>query len=401
MAIASTDMAASPLSATQACDAGMRALFVLSNLGRGGSETKIVRLVNSLRARGVSTGIAYLNAPEDLRAELDPAVPLWHLGRRGKVSLAAIGALRSIVDSHKPSVLLAVNLYPALYITLAVLGMTNRPRTVGLINTSEFRSGGGWQASFYRPLLRRFDRTVYGCEAQRAYWHSVLRYPSERSMVLYNGVDPEHFMPDETEVRRHDERRRLGVPPDGFVVGTVGRLFREKNQAVLIDAVAELRRRRINAFALIIGEGYLRGELERRAAALGIGQQVIFAGQMRDVRPALCAMDVFVLPSIQVETFSNAALEAMAMGRAVVLSEIGGAAEMVSSGVDGFTLDRTELDSRLAPLLAELHEKAELRQSIGRAARKRVLREFSQSCMVAGYATLIEELAQEPFRGFS
>ena len=87
------------------------------------------------------------------------------------------------------------------------------------------------------------------------------------------------------------------------------------------------------------------------------------------------------------------------MGRAVVLSEIGGAAEMVSSGVDGFTLDRTELDSRLAPLLAELHEKAELRQSIGRAARKRVLREFSQSCMVAGYATLIEELAQEPFRG--
>ena len=99
-----------PLSATQACDVGIRALFVLSNLGRGGSETKIVRLVNSLRARGMSTGIAYLNAPEDLRAELDPAIPLWHLGRRGKLSLAAIGALRSIVDSHKPSVLVAVNL---------------------------------------------------------------------------------------------------------------------------------------------------------------------------------------------------------------------------------------------------------------------------------------------------
>jgi glycosyltransferase involved in cell wall biosynthesis len=190
----------------------MRALFRALEPGRGGSETKIVRLVNSLRARGVSTGIAYLNAPEDLRAELDPAVPLWHLGRRGKVSLAAIGALRSIVDSYKPSVLLAVNLYPALYITLAVLGMTNRPahgRPDQYVRVSQWR----WvQASFYRPLLRRFDRTVYGCEAQRAYWHSVLRYPSERSMVLYNGVDPEHFMPDETEVRRHDERRRLGVP---------------------------------------------------------------------------------------------------------------------------------------------------------------------------------------------
>jgi glycosyltransferase involved in cell wall biosynthesis len=388
-------MAAAPLSATQACDAGIRALFVLSSLERAGSETKIVRLVNSLRARGVSAGLAYLNAPEDLRGELDPAVPHWNLQRRGKLSLAAVGALRSIVESHKPSVLLAVNLYPALYVTLAVLGMTNRPRTVGLINTSEFRAGAGWQASFYRPLLRRFDRTVYGSESQRVHWHSVLRYPSERSMVLYNGVDPAHFMPDQTQVRRHDERRRLGVPPHGFVVGTVGRLAPEKNQAVLIDAVAELRRRRIDAFVLFIGEGGLRGELERRAVALGIRQHVIFAGKMSDVRPALCAMDVFVLPSTHVETFSNAALEAMAMGRAVVLSEIGGATEMVSNGVDGFTLARTELDSRLAPLLAELHEKVELRQSIGRAARERVLREFSQSSMVARYATLIEELGQE------
>jgi glycosyltransferase involved in cell wall biosynthesis len=396
MATASTDIAAAPLSATQACDANIRALFVLSSLARGGSETKIVRLVNSLRARGVLTGVAYLNAPEDLRAELDPAVPLWHLKRRGKLSLAAIGALRSIVGSHKPRVVLAVNLYPALYVAGAVFRMTKRPRTVGLINTSEFRTGTEWQASLYRPLLRRFDRTVYGSESQRTHWHSALRYPSERSMVLYNGVDPAHFVPDETEGRRHDERRRLGVPPHGFVVGTVGRLAREKNQAVLIDAVAELRRRRIDAYALCIGQGGLRGELERRAVALGIGQHVIFAGQMSDVRPALCAMDVFVLPSTQVETFSNAALEAMAMGRAVVLSEIGGATEMVSNGVDGFTLDRTELDSKLAPLLAELHAKVELRQSIGRAARERVLREFSQSCMVAGYATLIEELAQEP-----
>ena len=395
MGIASTGIAAAPLSAAQACDTGMRALFVLSSLARGGSETKVVRLVNSLRARGVPTGVAYLNAPEDLRAELDPAVPLWHLERRGKLSLSAIGGLRSIVRSHKPSVVLAVNLYPALYIAGAMLGMTQRPRTVGLINTSEFRPGTQWQASLYRPLLRRFDRTVYGSESQRVHWQSMLRYPSERSMVLYNGVDPAHFVPDETEAGRNDERRRLGVPPHGFVVGTVGRMAPEKNQAVLIDTVAELRRRGIEAFLLFIGDGALRGELERRVTALGIGQHVIFAGKVSDVRPALRAMDVFVLPSTQVETFSNAALEAMAMGKAVVLSEIGGATEMVSNGVDGFTLDRTELDSRLAPLLAELHAKADLRERIGRAARERVLREFSQSGMVAGYATLIDELGQD------
>jgi glycosyltransferase involved in cell wall biosynthesis len=395
MGTASTGIAAAPLSAAQACDAGMRALFVLSSLARGGSETKVVRLVNSLRARGMSTGVAYLNAPEDLRAELDPAVPLWHLERRGKLSLSAVGALRSIVRSHKPSVVLAVNLYPALYIAGAVLGMTKRPRTVGLINTSEFRAGTEWQASLYRPLLRRFDRTVYGSESQRAHWQSMLRYPGERSMVLYNGVDPAHFVPDETGVRREEERRRLGVPSQAFVVGTVGRMAPEKNQTVLIDAVAELRRRGIEAVLLFIGDGAQRGELERRAEHLGIRQHTIFAGKVSDVRPALDAMDVFVLPSTHVETFSNAALEAMAMGKAVVLSEIGGATEMVSNGADGFTLDRSELDSRLAPLLAELHAKVDLRERIGRTARERVLREYSHSGMVAGYATLIDELAQD------
>jgi glycosyltransferase involved in cell wall biosynthesis len=395
MGSASTGIAAAPLSAAQACDTGMRALFVLSSLARGGSETKVVRIVNSLRARGMSTGVAYLNAPDDLRAELDPSVPLWHLERRGKLSLSAISALRSIVRSHKPDVVLSVNLYPALYIAGAVLGMTKRPRTVGLVNTSEFRAGTQWQASLYRPFLRRFDRTVYGSEAQRVHWQSMLRYPSERSMVLYNGVDPAYFAPDETDVRRNDERRRLGVPPHGFVVGTVGRMAPEKNQAVLIDAVAKLRRRGVEASLLFIGDGALRAELEQRATALGIRQHAIFAGKVSDVRPALGAMDVFVLPSTQVETFSNAALEAMAMGKPVVLSEIGGATEMVSNGIDGYTLDRTELDSRLVPLLEELSAKAELRERIGRAARERVLREFSQSGMVAGYATLIDELGQD------
>jgi glycosyltransferase involved in cell wall biosynthesis len=395
MVTASSNMAAAPQFAAQACDAGIRALFVLSTLARGGSETKTVRLVNSLRSRGVAAGVAYLNAPDDLRAELDPAVPLWHLERRGKFSLAATGALRALVRQHQPSVVLAVNLYAALYVALATLGMANRPRRVGLINTSEFRAGTQWQASFYRPLMRRFDRTVYGSESRRVYWRSVLRYPSERSMVLYNGVDTERFAPGAAAVPGQEERHRLGISQQAFVVGTVGRLAPEKNQAALIDSLAELRRRGIEAVLLLIGQGRLRSELEQRAEAQGVRPQVIFAGQLTDVRPALSAMDVFVLPSTRVETFSNAALEAMSMGTPVVLSDIGGATEMVSNGVEGFTLDRAELASRLAPLLADLHANAELRQRMGRAARERVLREFSHSCMVAGYSDLIDELGKK------
>lgn len=369
--------------------AGVRALFVLSSLGVGGSETKTVRVVNALLRRGVLTGIAYLNEPLDLLHSLDADIPVWYLQRRGKFSPAALRSLRYLIREQRPRVVLAVNLYPALYVSLASLGMSNRPRTVCLINTTQFPQGRQWRASFYRPFMRWFDSTVYGCELQRSVWLSLLRYPQERSSVIYNGVDTEHFVPAAGAARRLEERQRFRIAPQAFVVGTVGRLAPEKNQAALIDAVAELRRRAIDAHLLLVGEGRMREELEMRAAQQGMQPHVTFAGTQRDVRPALSIMDVFVLPSTHVETFSNAVLEAMAMRKPVILSRIGGAAEMVREGVEGFTLGTAELPESLAPLLARLSANVELCERMGEAARNRVAREFSLQTMVAGYASLI------------
>ena len=368
---------------------GTRALFVLSSLSVGGSETKTVRVANELLRRGVTTGIVYLNAPHDLRSALAPGIPVWHLERRGKFSLAAARSLRQLIRKQQPRTVFAVNLYPALYVSLAVVGLSNRPCTVGLINTSEFPPGSEWRASFYRPFLRRFDETVYGCELQRSRWLSLLHYPRERSTVLYNGVDCEHFAPSPVGAQSLCERRRLGIDPESFVIGSIGRLKPEKNQAVLLEAAAELRLRSIPAHLLLVGEGVLREQLEHRAEQLRIRPFVTFAGVQRDVRPALAAMDVFVLPSTHVETFSNAALEAMAMGKPVVLSRIGGAEEMVDEGVEGMTLHAADLRESLAPALAHLHEDAQRRERMGQAARKRVVREFSLQAMVDRYASLI------------
>jgi glycosyltransferase involved in cell wall biosynthesis len=135
----------------------------------------------------------------------------------------------------------------------------------------------------------------------------------------------------------------------------------------------------------------MRGELEQRVAQQAMQAHVTFAGVHGDVRPALSVMDVFVLPSTHVETFSNAALEAMAMRMPVILSRIGGAAEMVREGVEGFTLAPAELAENLAPLLARLFTDGGLRERMGQAARLRVAQEFSLQTMVADYAALIAD----------
>jgi hypothetical protein len=84
----------------------VRALFVLSALAIGGSETKIVRVANELLRRGIPTGIVCLNEPHDLQSALAPAIPVWHMQRRGKFSLATAKALRRLVREQRPSALL-------------------------------------------------------------------------------------------------------------------------------------------------------------------------------------------------------------------------------------------------------------------------------------------------------
>ena len=110
---------------------------------------------------------------------------------------------------------------------------------------------------------------------------------------------------------------------------------------------------------------------------------------MEDVRPVLGAIDLFVLPSVAVESFSNAALEAMSMGRPVILSDVGGAREMIDDGVEGYVVSPTELAARLPALIAALYAEPRKRLHMGQAARARAVNCFSVSAMSAGYCHVL------------
>ena len=366
-----------------------QALFVLNSLAIGGSETKVVRVANGLVGREITAGIAYLKAPHALRDLIQPQVPVKHLDRRGKFSFAALRRLRSLIQGCCPEVILSVNLYPTLYMSLATMGLQKIPRRIALLNTTTLSESDRWRLSFYKPFLQRLDAIVYGCELQRTLWRPLLD-GRENSSVIYNGVDVDRFVPIDNEAERQALRAGFGISPSAFVIGTVGRLAPEKNQKVLIETLARMRKQAVDAHLLIVGEGQLRSNLEQRVAARGLQANVTFVGMLRDVRPALASMDVFVLPSTHIETFSNAALEAMSMAKPVVLSRIGGATEMVADGEQGFTIEVSDLSRELPAVLERLHADPQLRAGLGHAARGRVIHQFSIQTMIDSYVSLIE-----------
>lgn len=362
-------------------------LFVLSCLHVGGSERKIARMANRLREDGMAVGLVLLNGPYTLESTVRRDVPLHKLERRGKFSPRAVWSLRRMIARQRPATVVAVNLYQALYVACATLLMSRRPRTVALVNTSTFRKSG-FMKRLYQTVLSRFDHVVHGSQNQRAFWRTGA-VSDDHSSVIYNGVDSATFEPTVALEAGKRLRASLGVKPGGLLLGTVGRLAPEKNQAVLLDTVRRLRVANVDAHLAIAGGGPLRARLERRAAELEIADRVHFIGEVEDVRPVLSAIDVFVLPSVAVESFSNAALEAMAMARPVILSDIGGAREMIDDGVEGYVVSPTELAARLPALIAALYAEPRKRLQMGRAARERAVCRFSVNAMAAAYRSLI------------
>lgn len=375
-------------SAASQCDV----MFVISALGVGGSERKIVRIASALAASGTRVSMVVLGPPYTLAADLHERITCVQLDRSARLSPRVVRQLQQQLRARRPRTVIAVDLFALLYASTALrAGGCGDPRRVALINTTTFvRKRDRVFMLGYAPLLRGSDLLVFGSGRQRADWTRRYRLGATPGCVIHNGVDLTRFVPSATA--REDARRSLALPGTSVVIGSVGRLAPEKNQLAIITSAAQLHAAGLDVRVLLAGDGPMRAILAGEAARLGMASRLLLAGEVADVRPLLAAMDVFALPSTSVETFSNAALEAMAMGLPVVLSDIGGAREMISEAREGFIVPPGD-DAALADALQKLCRDRTAREQMAAAARARVEQQFAFGRMVEAYRAIIAPAA--------
>jgi glycosyltransferase involved in cell wall biosynthesis len=162
-----------------------------------------------------------------------------------------------------------------------------------------------------------------------------------------------------------ETRRLLGVGPDRFVVGWIGRMTAVKRTDDVVLAVRRLRDRGVDAVLCMVGDGPDRESVERRAHELGIVRDSLFLGYQEDVARFYAAFDALILPSAN-EGTPVSAIEALAGGRPVVATEVGGVPDVVRDGVDGFLVEPGDVDA-MADRLARLAADADLRRRMGEA----------------------------------
>jgi len=204
-------------------------------------------------------------------------------------------------------------------------------------------------------------------------------YPG-RAVVVHNGIDLDDFDVQALRAPAGERRARVGLD-GGPVVGFVGRLTPQKDPLTFLRVVAAVRRVRPDVRAVVVGDGPLRAEVERVAAALGVAPWCRFLGERSDVPALLAAMDVVVLTSVS-EGFPFVVLEAMAMERAVVATAVNGVPEIVEAGVTGRLAPRGDVDALTSATLGVL-DAPDAARRMGQAGRGRVVDRFTAQRMVA------------------
>jgi glycosyltransferase involved in cell wall biosynthesis len=340
----------------------MRVVHVMASGERGGGADHLAGLLPELRQRGVEC-LAVVGAQGPLAVRLEGAgFPVSRLDLLGsRVDPRPVVRLRDTLRLLEPDL---VHCHGTRAAWMVTAGLVPGPWVYTVHGLSYRQSGSfvrrGLRLAAETAVCRRADEVVSVSAADIDDLRRRRAIRADRGVHIPNAVDTERFRPRD----RAETRRRLGIADDAFVVGTVARLVTQKGVGDLVSAVSRLP----GATLVVVGDGPLRGELERQAAADGTA--AVFLGSRDGVEEVLPSFDVFVLPSLW-EGEPIALLEAMASGLPCVATATSGSREVLSEPGRGVLVPLRD-PAAIAAAVAALRADEDRCASLGAAARASV-----------------------------
>jgi glycosyltransferase involved in cell wall biosynthesis len=210
-------------------------------------------------------------------------------------------------------------------------------------------------------------------------------------VVIPSGVRLENLSKD----RGIDDelKRNLGIPLTDSIVGTVGRLVEIKGHRYLIDAARLVLDKIPEVTFLLVGDGHLMEGLINQASTMGIKEKVIFAGWRSDIPSLINIFDIFALPSLN-EGMGRVLVEAMAMGKPIVASNVGGILDLVKDGVNGILFPQGDAYAMAEAIIKLLMDKEPARK-MGEEGKRRVYPAYDLSTMIKNIEQLYNKLLRE------
>jgi len=223
-----------------------------------------------------------------------------------------------------------------------------------------------------RLAMRAINRPITGVISVSRYVYDSFTaldlIPKERFRIIYNAVDLERAQAGAVNAAAF--RRKHGIPPDAIVITQVSWLIPEKGLEDLLEASCKVAAAEPRTHFVVAGDGAQRENLEKRARDLGISSRLTFTGSVSDPlnEGLYAASDVVCQLSRWEEAFGYTNIEAMACGKPVVGTRVGGIPEIIQDGITGFLVPRRDT-AAIAARILELVRDHELRRRMGDAGR--------------------------------
>src|SRR5260370_20171683 len=329
----------------------MRILELINRLNDGGAERVVSSLSLALQAQGNSVSIVCLRdlgrMPISRERLEDGGVELVEFQKGDGFSPRALGQLVSYLKSREIDVIHTHNPLVHHYGVLAALQTRSSivVQTVHGISTLYMHR---WAFALYRAACGLTDKVVSVCEAVNDAIRSRVKVSQKRTCVIDNGIELDELLAVPA--------RDTGSP---FVFGSIGRLVPVKDHSSLLQAFAILRQRGADCRLEILGIGKLESELRKMAQSLGVAEEVVFRGWSRDIAGFLSGIDALVLSSVS-EGLPLTVLEAMAAGKPVVATAVGGVPEIIREAECGWLCEPSNPPTLAAAMIQAMDkERAE------------------------------------------
>ncbi len=235
--------------------------------------------------------------------------------------------------------------------------------------------------------LRKWNVTAL---ANSRYTAATLGEHPVKPIVMYLGADEQRFDPDRVDAIKRTE---IGIPAAAITLGIFARVKPAKGQARILEAMAQLPTAYTNTHLLLLGgpiEGEFADELRASAKSLSIAERLHLIGSVSDPERYYEAIDVAINARIDPEPFGLSVVEAMMMGKPVLVHALGGPAETVLDGQTGWHVHEPTVEGFKAGLLRALGER-EKWAAMGAAGRQRALEQFSLSRQAKQYVDIVRQ----------
>jgi glycosyltransferase involved in cell wall biosynthesis len=356
----------------------LRVLYTVNRMDLGGSQTHLLQVLRLLDRRRFEPLLCCLTGKgallERARESDVTVVSLGLGGLKSPRALATVIRLARVMRTARIDI--AHNYLERANVVGALAARAARVPVV-LTSKRGCHERRGLALAGARLSNRLADCVTTNADAVRAFVHDNESCPLEKMVVIPSGVETDRFTP----LAPGDYKARIGVASDRLVVGTVTRQRVRKGVEEFLRAMAVVRERLPAACAVVVGEVDLDEPLAALVRALGLDGHLHLLGRRSDMPEVLAALDLFVLSSHD-EGMSNAVLEAMAMEKPVVATDVGGTPEAVQAGRTGLLVPAKDPTALAHAIVQLLTTPARARAAMGERARAAVVERFSARAMV-------------------